>query len=926
MADWRDAIVRELAAQGIDRPRPDVVEELALHAQAGYDDLRAAGATSDDAEREAVAELTRDAAALREFIREPRTSPRRSSLPIGAAATAIPGGGRGSLGLGAGLRFGAIGHDLRVALRSLRLSPGFAFVAVFTLALGIGANTAIFGLLDAVLLRPLPFADADRLVRVRAVKDGTIVGARSPLDIRDFARENQTFEQLVTYDAWRKNVSLTRGGPDSAQPEQLTIGLVPAAYFEALGIRPLMGRLFTGQENQFGSHYVAAISRSFWQHRFDGDPSILGRTMRINDEPYTIVAVMPDVLPAWLDARAVWTPFVTTADQWSEHNRGALDYSAIGRVKAGVSLEQAQADLARIAAGLAGRYPADRGLGVAIEPLVEMRAGALRPVLRMLMGAVTLVLLIACSNMANLLLARHTGRQRELAIRTALGASRAALLRHRLAETLVLSCLGGGLGVLLAWLGNAALLRLAADRMPQIADSRLDLRVLLFTSIVSIATGLLVGLAPAAGGLRGNLVEVLRQGGRTGTASRHRRRLGRLIVMSEMALSLMLLIGAGLLVQSLSRLDRQEMGFQPDHLLKAHFFLPPVRYVDPASITRFAIEFAGRVRALPGVREATVTTMSPPATRWMRPFRLEGQSVSRVEELPRASFGVTDERYRATIGTPLVRGRDFSAADTESAQPVALVNETFVRQFLSNGDPIGRRFWLGPSEPLVAGASGGGGVARLTVVGVIADTKNRGLASPPGPEIVTLFRQMPDANFGFKDVLVRTAADPYAMTEAIRATLHGLDPNLPLAEVASMEDVMARQASDRRVTTLLLGLFAALGVALAIVGLYGVVSYLVSQRTQEIGLRVALGADRADILWLVIRHALATTLGGVAAGLLGAWMFSQLLAQLVFGISSVDAATYVLAASLLVLVALGASLVPGVRALRIDPLTALRSE
>jgi putative ABC transport system permease protein len=477
--------------------------------------------------------------------------------------------------------------------------------------------------------------------------------------------------------------------------------------------------------------------------------------------------------------------------------------------------------------------------------------------------------------------------------------------------------------------------------------------VLAFTLAVSIATGVIFGLAPAITGSRVNLIDTLREGGRTGTAGTARQRFRRILIVAELALSLMLAIGAGLLIQSLVRLQQQDFGFRTDHLLKVHFYLPPMLYPDASSLTRFTDAFAARVGALPGVRDVSVTYVHPPVNRWLTAFVFIDHPVSRVEDLPLATFGVTDAHYARTLGIPIRRGRDFADTDAESSMRVALVNEAFVRRYSPSDEPLGRQIVFDRAERLVSSenaeaeppATGqlvivpnasahASTTARpaprrrtgLTIVGVIGDTKSRGVARADGPQIYVLSRQNPGVNYGFKDVVVRTQADPYGMTAALREQLRALDPGLPLTEVQSMDDLLAEQVADRRFTTLLLGTFAALGLSLALVGVYGVISYLVAQRTPEIGVRIALGASRRDVLWLVMRQALTTGLAGIALGLIGAWAARQTITQLVFGVSTLDVRTYLLAAALLLAVAVAASVIPARRALRIDPVSALRSE
>ncbi len=478
-------------------------------------------------------------------------------------------------------------RDLRYAARSLLRSPGFSAVAVLTLALGIGANTAIFSTIDALMLRPLPFSSPNQLVRIYSIRTGIADtfgnpdGPSAP-DVRDFAQRSHSFQKMVVYDTWRKNVSF---GDLAGEPEQMRVGLVPAAYFETLDVKPIAGRLFTEDENEVGKNFVAAISTSLWKDRFAADPSILGRKIRINGEPYTIVAVMPDLTPervesGLLDSPKVWTPFASS-DAWSETSRGERGYLALARLKPGVSLEQAQADLSFIADALAAAHPVDKGVSVSIKKLADTRAGSLRPMLFLLMGAVSLILLIACVNLGNLLLARNSARQGELAVRAALGSPRGGLIRQLLAETLLLSLAGAAAGLLLAKAGLASVMMLHPANLPQLESLEIDWRVLTFTLSVSLITALLFGLAPAITGTRVNLVDALKPGARSGTAGKGGKRMRNLLVATEMAMSLMLLVAASLVVQSLAHLHRQSLGIRQDHLLKGHFYVPGVRYLGP---------------------------------------------------------------------------------------------------------------------------------------------------------------------------------------------------------------------------------------------------------------------------------------------------------------------------------------------------------
>jgi putative ABC transport system permease protein len=823
-------------------------------------------------------------------------------------------------------------HDVKYGARSLRKSPGFAIVAVLTLALGIGANTAIFSAIDALMLRPLPFTAADQLVRIYSIQKGVFNTFGNPdgpsaLDVRDFAQRSRTFQKMVAYDTWAKNVSL---GESGGQPEQMAVGLVPAEYFEILDIRPIIGRLFSEDENQEGKNYVAAISAQLWRNRFDGDPSVLGRKIRINGEAYTIVAVMPDVIPAWVEPgrhSEIWTPFPYSPDMWAESGRGERGYAVLARLKPGVSLEHAQADLSVIAAALAAEHPVDQGVGVAVKRLADSRVGALRPMLYLLMGAVSLILLIACVNLANLLLARNSARQRELALRAALGAGRGGLVRQLLAETLLLSVIGGAVGFACAEIGLRVLARMRPENLPQFGSVGIDWRVLTFTLLVSLVTSLLFGLAPAFMGTRLNLVDALKQGGRSATSGNSSQRVRSLLVITEMAMCLTLLVGASLLVRSIMRLEGQNLGIRQDHLLRGRIYLPPARYTNPGVRARFCDDFGTRVRALPGVMEATVTTVYPPNNGWTQMLVIPGHPVTRIQDIPSAQFGVVDQHFLRTLGIPLIRGRDFAESDGAASPPVALISEEFKRRYFATEDPIGRKIHIGPPPLLgIAVEENVTDDADITIIGIIGDFKNTGLAFAPQPQITVLYSQHPLVNGGFKDIVIRTASEPHFVESEIRSQLRALDSDMPFAEVQTIDELVERQTGGQRFTTVLLSLFAAAGLVLAMVGIYGVISFLVAQRNQELAVRMALGASRANVLWLVLKQSLKMATIGAAIGLLGACAAQKLTSGLLFGISPLDPATFAGAAVFLLAIAALASAIPAARALRIDPAGALRQD
>jgi predicted permease len=817
-------------------------------------------------------------------------------------------------------------QDVRYALRQMRKSPGFAAVVVLVLALAIGANASVFSVLNAVLLRPLEFPNADRLVQITSVKNGKPVGVSGP-DWRDFATQNQTFEKIAIYDQWRKNVSTSPRGDDAAE---VLVGLVRPEFFEALGIQPRMGRLFAAEEEVEGRNHVALITEAFWKTHYQRDPKILGRTLSINDQPYTIVGVLPATIPGWLHgAQAqlpVFEPFGPDEGTWNEQSRGGRGNGAIGLLKPGVTIGKAQADLARIAENLAATHPVDREVGISVAPLATMRTGDLRPLLLLLMGAVGLILLIACSNLAALLLARNTVRQREFAVRKALGAGSAALVRQILTETLVLSLIGSAGGLALACGATRTLRTWDPGNIPQLLAATLDWRVALFTLAAGLGTCLFFGTAPALLSARLDAVDALKEGGRTSSGA-SRQGFRKLLVIAQIALSMMLLVGAGLLIQTLERLENQDLGFRVDHLMRGHFYLPPAQYPTADTITQFCDRLTERIRALPGVRDVSVTTVYPPTDSWRMMFSIVGQPVSRLEDISSTIFGVVDANYLRTAAIPVVQGRDFSDSDRETTMPVVIVNQAFAKQYFPNVDPIDQRIELGAPASLIAQDVWMGTQREtVTIAGVMRDSHNQGLALPVAPQLIALFRQTPQVNAGFKDVLVRSDVAPEALEQAVAQELHALDSRLPLSEVETMSEYLDDMTAVKRFTSVILASFSGIGLLLAVMGIYGVTAYLVAQRTQEIGIRLALGSPQSAVVWLVSSQGLRMALAGIVIGLMGTALSARTMTSLLYGISALDPVTMGSASIVLFAIVLGACVMPARRAAKIDPIQALRAE
>jgi putative ABC transport system permease protein len=821
-------------------------------------------------------------------------------------------------------------EDLRYAPRQIRKSPGFATVVVLVLALGIGANASVFSVLNAVVLRPLELPNADRLVEITSLKNGKPVGTSAP-DVKDFTAQSRTFEKMAVYDEWRKNVSVSPAGEDA---QELLVGLAPQELFEALGVQPLLGRLFTSEEGLAGRNHVALITESFWRTHFQRDSKILGQTLTINDQLYTIIGVIPDMIPGWISASynqlrglAVWEPFLPMPGVWSEQSRSGRGFGTIGLLKPGVSIAEAQADLARIAHNLASTYPVDQDMGVEVIPLENMRSGELKPLLLLLMGAVGLILLIACTNLAALLLARNAARQREFALRKALGAGRAALVRQVLTETLLLSLMGSGCGLAMAWGTTRALRLMDPGHLPQLVDLTLDWRVLVFTVAAGLGTCLLFGMAPALLSTQVDAAGVLKDGGRSSSGS-SRQMFRKMLVTAQIALSLMLLVGAGLLIQTLERLQNQDLGFHIDHLMHGQFYLPSAQYAAPESIIEFCDRLTERLRAVPGVRDVSITEIFPPSDRWRMMFSIEGQPIPRLEDIPSTVFGVVDANYLHTAGIAVVRGRDFSESDGEKTLPVAILNQAFVKTFFPDEDPIGRRIEVGAPVGLLAEDEWMGAQrVTVTVIGVMRDNSDQGLALPVAPQLIGLFRQMPPpVNSGFKDLLVRSDVTPESVFPAIEGQIHALDPRVPLSEEETMNAYLSDLTAVQRFTSVILASFAGLGLVLAVIGVYGVIAYLVAQRTQEIGIRLALGAPRSAVLWLVSSQGLRMALAGVAIGLMGTALAARSLTGLLYGISALDPLTLGSASVVLIVIAVAACALPARTAAKIDPMLALRSE
>jgi putative ABC transport system permease protein len=801
----------------------------------------------------------------------------------------------------------ALIQDLRYGVRTLMKSPGFAFVAVLTLALGIGANTAIFSVVNGVLLRALPYYEPERLVMVWA--DRPILQAQIGLDdfpvtvadFIDWRNQNQVFEQMAAMFAPRMNLT---GG---SEPESVVGLRASASLFPLLGVRLAAGRAFLPEEDRVGADLVVVISHGLWQQRYEADPNIIGQKIILDNEAYTIIGVTaPNFQFPRRGEVDLYLPTAFSPEQLNNRRRSFL--TVLARLKPGITVQQASADMNSIARRLTEQYPhTNTGKGVRLTPLHQQTVGKARTALLILLGAVGFVLLIACANVANLLLARAAGRQKEMAIRAALGASRWRVVRQLLTESLLLATSGGAAGLLLALWGVELLLSVAPDNLPRAYDIRLDTRVAGFTLLVSLLTGILFGLLPALQASKIDLSVSLKEGGRD-AAGLLRRRLRGFLVVGEVALAFVLLVGAGLLIRSFARLTGVDPGLDPRGVLTMDILLPDAKYSGGRG-TAFFQQTLERVRALPGVEAAAVTNSVPlSGSHASTDFGIEGKPAP-TQQTFNAGVRIISPDFFRTFRIPLVEGRLLAESDGANAPPVVVVNESLARIYFANEYPLGKRIKYK-------------GVFRL-IVGVVVDVKYSALDEEAKPEFYLTIAQLPPTSMS---MVVRTSGDPLQMLASVREQVWAVDKDIPITNIETMERLMTKSVAPRRFNLLLLGLFALVGLALAAVGLYGVMSYTVTQRTREIGVRMALGAQTGDVLRLVIREGMKLALIGVSLGLGGALALTRLLKTLLFDVSATDPLTFIVIAAVLIIVALLACWIPARRAASMDPLVSLRVE
>lgn len=809
--------------------------------------------------------------------------------------------------------------DLRFSLRTLRRSPAFSAAAVVVLALGIGANTAIFSVVNAVLLRPLPFDDPSRIMQVWHVPPaqsfpGLTRFAVSPANYLDWRSQSASFEEMAAY-GFR---SFTVGG--SERPEAIQAGAVASDFFPLLRMRPLLGRTFMPDEDRPGQDKVVVLGYNFWRDHFASDPNVLGRNLLLDGAKYSIVGVMPEALqfPSWAK---IWVPLAWTNE--IRAIRGNHNYGVIAGLKKGVNIHQAQAELSAISSRLEQVYPEDdKGWGAVIVPLREQLVGDVRPALLVLLGAVAFVLLIACANVANLVLAKTLARRKEIAIRTALGASRFVVLRQILAETVLLSVVGGAVGLFLARFGITLIVKVLGDRIPPFMQITLDIPVLAFTLFLSVVAGVLAGLLPSVRFTRADVNEALKQGQSRGSSDLRGGGTRRLLVVSEVALSLVLLIGAGLMIRSLWELSKVQPGFDPHNVLTLTVPLPPNRYSSPAGQISFFQDVLRRIRALPRVDSAGVIDSLPlNGGGSIQPFSIEGRPVQQMSDQPEVDVRVISHGYIRAMHIPILRGRDFTDSDVAGRPGAVLISDSLARRFWPKEDPIGKHLTLSFYPNVVR-----------EVVGIVGDTKMDSLdETRPVAAIYHALAQLtappsePWRSFGLT-FAVRTSSDPMNSVSAVTKAIHEVGPDLPVVDVMSMNDVIAQSVSPQRFNMLLLASFAGLALILAAVGIYSVLSYTVRRRVREIGIRMALGASNNDVVQMVLADGLKPILAGVVLGLAAALALSRVVSSLIYGVRATDPLTFAAVALLLLLVGIFATIVPAYRATRIEPVRILREE
>ena len=809
--------------------------------------------------------------------------------------------------------------DLRHGLRILLRNPGFSATAVLLLSLGIGANTAIFSVVNAVLLRPLPYQDSSRIMQVWHVPPaksfpGLTLFSVSPANYLDWQSQNHSFEAMAAYGGARLNV----GGKE--RPEAIQAATVASDFFSILRVQPVLGRSFTPDDDRAGQGHVVILGNALWRDRFGADPGIVGRNIVLDGESYNVVGVMSPNFkyPSWAQ---LWMPVAWTDERRAV--RGNHSYNVIGRLKPGVDIRAAKAELSTISTRLEQLYPEDdKGWGATMRPLREEIVGDVRPTLLLLLGAVAFVLLIACANVANLVLGKILARKKEIAVRMALGASRMAVLRQILAEMLLLSLAGGALGLVLARFGTTLIVKFLADRLPGSAEITLDAPVLAFTVVLSLFAGILSGLLPTVRFTRTDVNEALKQGQSRGSSDSGGSRTRGLLVVCEVALSLLLLIGAGLMLRTLSQLSSVHPGFDPSHVLTLSIPVPEKKFVTPDAQISFFERVLQQIRATPGVESAGLIDNLPLDNGGShQPVSIEGQPVLPMADQPEVDVRLISPGYLRTLRVPLVRGRDLSDSDVTSRTPVVLISESMAKRFWPNEDPLGKHLTLTfyPN-------------AAREVVGIVGDVKLDSLDETR--PVATVYWPLDQIvappsetwrSFGMS-LAVRTSNNPMSVASGVTSAVRQVDPESPVVDVISMNDLVSNSLSSQRSNLFLLAAFAGLALVLTAVGIYSVLSYSVRRRVREIGIRMALGASHSDVLGMVVVDGMKPILLGVAIGFAAALALGRVVSSLLYGVHATDPLTFVMVALLLVTVGLLATVVPAYRAARVEPIRTLREE
>ena len=807
---------------------------------------------------------------------------------------------------------GSLLQDIRLAFRTFVNRPAFALITIITLGLGIGANTAIFSMVNAVIVQQLPFKDPDQLVWIWSSRTDRDKAPFSIPDFQDLKERNGSLKSMVALNDWNANLT------NSGDPERLLGVRISSDVFEMFGVNALVGRTLIPQDDNPDSQRVVVLTHGLWNRRFGSDAGVVGQTLTLNGDNYAVVGVLPPnfIFPG---SKAEFAIPLALHSDFRRTNRNANFLRILGRLKQGATPQQAQADLDSICQYLRNQYPTTNATkqGVKLIALKDEVVGNFRSALMLLLGAVALVLMVICLNLANLMLVRAMARRRETAIRLAIGATRMALVRQMLVESLMFGILGGALGLCLAWLGVKLLISLSPADLPRANEVKIDAPVLLFTIGITLITGIIFGLVPALHGSKADLTEDLKEGSRGSSAGPRINYARNFLVVMEVAISLMLVIGAGLLIRSFIQLQAVKPGFDTNNLLVVHMSLPRVKYTDRESLTNFHDKLQHRLTGIPGLQSASAISIIPMSELILRPeFTIVGRPPVSRAETPLAQFRMASPNYFKTMGIPIMSGRGLEEQDRSSTRPVAVINENLALHFWKDESPIG-------SQLKVEGTN-----HDLEIVGVVGNVKQSGLAGEPTYDIYVPLAQSPEGTVTFLTNnlfwTIRTLQNPLALANTVRGEIQAVDRDVP-ANVRTMDQVMATSIAPRRFTLLLLQIFAGAALLLAGMGLYGLVSYSVIQRTNEVGIRMALGAQRSHVLKLIIGQGLKLVLVGVALGLIGAFTFRSIISSLLFGISTTDAYTFIAAPLLLIVVGLLASYIPARRAAKISPIIALRT-